>query len=166
MIILGIDPGVSGAIAWWRDGDRTIYRVDDLPMIEVKVGKGKRKQFQPGIFTQMILNEVPYSEIECHAYLEHVQSMPGEGAVGAFSFGRGFGQIEGALAGIGIPYTLVRPAKWKAALGVPADKGGARALACRRCPDLAAMFSRVKDDGRAEAALIALYGASLYDHDR
>ena len=161
MIIFGIDPGVSGAIACWRDGDRTIYKVEDLPVIEVAVGKGKRKQFQPAIFSRMILDEVPYSEIECHAYLEHVQSMPGEGAVGAFSFGRGFGQIEGVLAGIGIPYTLVRPAKWKAALGVPADKGGARALACRRCPDLAPQFARVKDDGRAEATLIALYGASL-----
>lgn len=153
MIILGIDPGMTGAVAWWRDG--RVYKVEDLPTIEIAVGKGKRKQLQPSILGDMLFDGPPID----HVYLEHVQSMPGEGAVGAFSFGRGFGQIEGVIACSKTPYTLVRPAKWKAALGVPADKGGARALACRLCPDLAAMFARVKDDGRAEAALIALYGA-------
>ena len=155
MIILGIDPGVTGAVAWWRDG--AVYKVEDLPAIEVVVGKGKRKQLQPSLLANMLYDGPEIGRI----YLEHVQSMPGEGAVGAFSFGRGFGQIEGVIACMQTPYVLVRPAKWKAALGVPADKGGARALACRRCPDLAPQFARVKDDGRAEAALIALYGASL-----
>ena len=155
MIIIGIDPGISGAVAWWRDG--SVSKVEDLPMIEVAVGKGKRKQLQPSLLANMLYDGPEIARI----YLEHVQSMHGEGAVGAFSFGRGFGQIEGVIACMQTPYVLVRPAKWKAALGVPADKGGARALACRRCPDLAPQFARVKDDGRAEATLIALYGASL-----
>jgi crossover junction endodeoxyribonuclease RuvC len=154
MIIVGIDPGTTGAVAWYHDGE--IYRLEDLPMIEVKVGKSMRKQLQPSILANMFFEG---SEEIGHVYLEHVQSMPGEGAVGAFSFGRGFGMIEGVIACMQTPYTLVRPAKWKAALGVPADKGGARALACRRFPAMAPMFARVKDDGRAEAALIALYGA-------
>lgn len=155
MIVVGIDPGMTGAVAWWMDGQLT--RVEDMPVIEVAVGKGKRKQLQPSLLANMLYEGSEITRI----YLEHVQSMSGEGAVGAFSFGRGFGMIEGIIACMQTPYVLVRPAKWKGALGVPADKGGARALACRRFPAFADRFARIKDDGRAEAALIALYGASL-----
>jgi crossover junction endodeoxyribonuclease RuvC len=66
--------------------------------------------------------------------------------------------IEGVAAGMRIPYSLVIPQTWKKALGVPADKNAARARACQLFPNMASKFARVKDDGRAEAALIALFG--------
>jgi crossover junction endodeoxyribonuclease RuvC len=151
MKVIGIDPGITGAIAVFSEG-RLIY-VQDLPTIEVVVAKGTRKRQNAAALADLIFVSGPD-----HIYLEEVSTRPGEGAVGAFSFGRGFGQIEGIMAGLNIPYTLVRPQKWKTKLGVPADKGGARMIASRLFPDFAEQFARVKDDGRAEAAMIALYG--------
>lgn len=157
MITCGIDPGISGAISFFNAG--ILERVIDLPVIEIVVGKGKRRQLVPAALAEALWQSGLLHSPD-HVYLEHVSSRPGEGAVGAFSFGRGFGQIEGTLAGMGLPYTLVHPGKWKKALGVPADKGGARMRACREWPAFAGYFARVKDDGRAEAALIGLYGLS------
>jgi len=75
-----------------------------------------------------------------------------------FRFGQGYGAIQMALAGHKIPTRLVTPSKWKSHFGLSRDKGVSRGLAMQRFPEQAQMFSRVKDDGRAEAALIALYG--------
>lgn len=157
MIVCGIDPGVTGAIAWLDFATHKLLAVGDLPVAEVKVGKTTRRRLVPAVLAEYL--KYPAS-LPDHAFLEEVATRPGEGAVGAFAFGRGFGQIEGVLAVLGIPYTLVRPAKWKKALGCPSDKGSARMLACQKWPQSAGLFARVKDDGRAEAALIALYGAS------
>lgn len=157
MIIIGIDPGITGAIAWFAE-DGKLVSVGDLPMIKVKVGKGFRTQMVPSALADALAT-LPQDNV--HVFLEQVASRPGEGAVGAFSFGRGFGQIEGVLAGMLVPYTLVPPGKWKKALAVPADKGQARMRACREFPAFAAQFARVKDDGRAEASLIGLYGVGV-----
>lgn len=157
MIIIGIDPGITGAVAFFDNG--RLAAVIDLPMIKLAVGKGFRNQMVPAILANEIWSRGTDAK---HVYLEQVASRPGEGAVGAFSFGRGFGQIEGILAGLDIPYTLVTPQKWKKALGVAAGsaKGASRMLASREFPEFASEFSRVKDDGRAESALIGLYGVN------
>jgi len=155
MIVIGIDPGITGAVSVFTDGKLT--DLHDLPTIEVAVGKGKRRQMVPSSLSDILYSNTS-DLVPNHAYLEQVASRPGEGAVGAFSFGRGFGQIEGVLAALNIPYTLVPPGKWKKALGVSADKGQARMRASREFPEFASQFSRVKDDGRAEACLIGLYG--------
>lgn len=152
-LILGIDPGITGAIAWLRDG--TLDRVEDMPVAEIKVGKGFRKRLVPALLADML----DLANIS-HVFLEEVASRPGEGAVGAFSFGCGFGMVQGVLATLCLPYTLVQPRTWKSAMRVPADKGSAIARACREFPVMASNFARVKDDGRAEASLIALYGFS------
>lgn len=157
MIVCGIDPGMTGAVAWFHNG--ALLSVMDLPMIEVLVSGKPRQQQSPQLLAALLFPTLlPESEWPDHVFLEQVGSRPGEGAVGAFSFGRGFGQIEGVLAGVKTPFTLVRPDRWKKTLGVSADKGQARAMACRLFPDMATKFARVKDDGRAEAALIGLYG--------
>ena len=97
-----------------------------------------------------------------HCFCELVGPRPGEGAVGAFGFGRSRGVIEGALAAAGIPVTMVAPPAWKRAAGIAPGKDGAkdaaRSEAIRRWPSHAELFARKKDDGRAEAALIALAG--------
>jgi len=155
-LIAAIDPGVTGAIAW-LSADGVLIDVRDLPMASVKVGKTMRNRLVPAVLADMLAGDRRPS----HVYLEEVATRPGEGAVGAFAFGRGFGQIEGMLAGIGVPYSLVRPQAWKKRLSIPADKGGARLIACRLWPKSAGQFARVKDDGRAEAALIGLYGCQV-----
>jgi crossover junction endodeoxyribonuclease RuvC len=78
-----------------------------------------------------------------------------------FAFGRAAGVVEGALAGLGVPYTDVPPATWIKAMGVRGGKDGARNRAMELWPKQAELFKRVKDDGRADAALIAAYGTNL-----
>jgi len=152
-MIAGIDPGLLGAVAFLSDTG-VLVEVVDLPVAEVKIGKRTRRQLMPAVLAKLLYERKPMLVM-----LEQVGSQPNEGAVGAFSFGRGFGQIEGVLCGLGLSYSLVRPQVWKKALAVPADKGGARMHAARLWPGAADQFWRVKDDGRAEAALIGHYGA-------
>jgi len=93
------------------------------------------------------------------AFIEQVGARPGESPVAAFSFGAGFGILRGTISSNSIPRTYVTPSVWKKAIGAPASKDGARARASQLLPRHAGKWTRVKDDGRAEAALIALWGA-------
>jgi crossover junction endodeoxyribonuclease RuvC len=148
-MILGVDVGASGAVAWLTDAGYLI-EVRDLPHVP-KVG------LVPAILADWLRAD---DRRPTHAFVERVASRPGAGVAGMFNFGRGYGQIEGLLAALEIPVTLVTPQVWKRSLSVPADKSAARARAAQLWPGLAGTFARVKDDGRAEAALIALYGAN------
>jgi crossover junction endodeoxyribonuclease RuvC len=155
-LVAGIDPGVSGAVAWLSAGH--LIEVLDLPMAELKVGKTMRKRLIPSVLAEMLSIE---GRLPDHVYLEEVATRPGEGAVGAFSFGRAFGQIEGVLAALDIPYSLVRPNAWKKKLRLPADKGSTRTRACQLWPGAAERFKLVKNDGRADACMIGLYGGMI-----
>lgn len=148
--IIGIDPGIQGAVAWVSPAGHLI-EVADLPVQKIK----GRSVLMPAVLAAMLAKRPP-----AHAYLEKVGTRPGEGAVGAFSFGRGVGMIEGVLAALGVPMTPVTPNEWKREQRLTADKGAARARAAQLWPGLAGQFMRVKDDGRAEAALIARHGAN------
>ncbi len=153
-MILGIDPGLSGAIALLSP-EGNVLAIEDMPTIEVVINGKKRRNMPPVALANTIRILAPQK-----AFLENVGVRPGEGAVGAFSFGRNLGQIEGVLAALRIPTTLVHPATWKRRMNIPADKGGARMKAMALFPDKADLFKRVKDDGRAESALLAYYGLS------
>jgi crossover junction endodeoxyribonuclease RuvC len=144
MTILGIDPGVSGALVL-RTPDSLVIR--DMPVVEVR---GKRS-ICPAQLTRLLKQD--FSGMG-HVVLEHVQGVQGSGATSAFSFGRGFGVVEGVVAALGIPLTLVRPQTWTKALGVSRDKGSHRLAAARIWPQHAEYFARAKDDGRADAALL------------
>ena len=97
-----------------------------------------------------------------HAFVEQVASMPGQGVSSVFAFGQAYGAMLGVLAATGIPFTKVPPARWKRTLGVPAAKDGARARASELLPESAPLWRLVKHDGRAEAALIGLYGYRVF----
>jgi crossover junction endodeoxyribonuclease RuvC len=144
-LLIGIDPGVSGAIAVVGGGQVACY---EMPAVEIN---GKRRVDPAGLHG--VLAGI-LAAGDCMAILEHVQGVQGTGATSAFSFGRSFGIVEGVLAGMAIPHTLVRPQVWTKALGVSRDKGSHRAAAARLWPKHADLFSRVKDDGRADAALL------------
>jgi crossover junction endodeoxyribonuclease RuvC len=152
MTVLGIDPGLDGALAL-LSYDGKVIEIVDMPTVPVVINKKNRRQVPPALLACVIERLAP-----AIAFLEHVGVRPSEGAVGAFSFGRSFGCIEGVLAALQIPTTLVYPAAWKRALSIPADKGGARMKAMSLFPEVAEQFKRVRDDGRSEAALISLYG--------
>jgi crossover junction endodeoxyribonuclease RuvC len=153
MVYLGIDPGLSGALAV-LDKDGEIIDIFDMPTLEVISGTSKKQRVNPhGIVSELGL----FKDVSIQAIIEQVNAMPGQGVTSMFSFGRSLGILEGVLAGIQIPYTLVTPAVWKRKMQVNSSKDGARELAMRTWPSKADLFKRKKDDGRAEAALLALY---------
>lgn len=149
-MIVGIDPGLSGALAWY-DGET--LTVEDMPTLSLTRG-GKAKRAVDGSRLAALLR--PRVD---HVVIERVAAMPKQGVSSVFSFGQTYGLILGVVAALQIPHTTVPPATWKRALGVPKAKDGARARATELLPEWADRWARAKDDGRAEAALIALYGS-------
>lgn len=146
MTVFGIDPGVSGAIVMVSEPG--IVRAEDMPTIEIR---GKR-HIDAHRLVRLLRTGFPIQPDM--VVLEHVQGVQGTGATSAFSFGRGFGLIEGAVAAIGYPLTLVRPQLWTKALALSRDKGARRLAASNLWPAASDLFARVKDDGRADAALL------------
>lgn len=153
MLVVGVDPGLHGAIAFLHDGN--LLNVADLPTVEVGHGKGSRKELSPALLHDMLV----HTEIRIDkAVVEHVSASPGMGVTSAFRFGEGFGVILAVLACCGIRTELVRPAEWKRSMGLSKDKALSRAEAIRRWPMQSDYFALAKHDGRAEASLLAEYG--------
>jgi len=151
--IFGVDPGVRGALSvHGEDGD--LLEMIDMPVVEIKIGKAMKARVSP----ELLAYEVNRYNGRAAAWVEQVTAMPGQGVSSMFAFGESFGIIKGVMAGCGIGINLVTPAKWKKAMGVNAGKDGSRAMAVQLWPESAGLFKRVKDDGRAEAALIAEFG--------
>ena len=148
--VLGVDPGLSGALCLLRISDRQIS-LFDMPVTDGRVDPAKLA----GIV------EMCKMQGSIVAAVENVSSMPRQ--AGAFNFGRSAGVVHGVLGAMGVPMELVSPNVWKGAMGLrklagetqDANKTRARELASKLWPSNAAEFKRVKDDGRAEAALLA-----------
>ena len=151
MNFCGIDPGVHGAIAVVNDQGGLVM-VYDMPIIQLVVGKSTKARISPELLAALLRDHLGAT-----AVVEQVSAMPGQGVSSMFSFGESFGVIKGCMAGVGIQYQTITPAKWKKDMGINASKDGARAMAIQTWPSWAKTFARVKDDGRAEAALLALW---------
>lgn len=154
--IIGIDPGLDGAIAILNKNGELV-EVFDMPTVEVKVGKSMKRRVSPELLTQELRGKW---EMVDAAWVEQVASSPQMGVSSAFSFGESYGVIKGVLAALHIPCHTVLPAKWKRDLKLNASKDGSRAKAIQMWPEHAGEFKRVKDDGRAEACLIALWSVT------
>lgn len=151
MIYIGIDPGFSGAIAFYAPKEN-IVSIYDMPVYQNAKGKTEINLYE--------LHEIlaPETDEPHMAIIEQVAAMRGQGVTSMFRFGQSYGATQMAVAAHKIPMQFVTPAKWKSYLGLSRDKGVSRSLASQRFPKQADLFKRVKDDGRAEAALLALYG--------
>ena len=154
MIIIAADPGLRGAICALKNGTQICW-LQDMPLKELSNGKKMVCARQLKETLQQILSEHPHED--SIAIIEQVATRPGEGAVGAFSFGRGFGILEASIIARGITLEIVRPQTWKKALGMTADKDDVRIKMMQKFPQVANMLKRKMDDGRAEALAIALY---------
>lgn len=158
--IIGIDPGITGAIAFFAKG--APQSVVDIPTMQ------RNKTGTAQMVNGSALADILLAQHVKHAYLELVKGLPrggsggtAMGATSAFNFGRTFGAIEQALASARIPFTLIPPEVWKRKAGLlHAEKDASRTLAIRIWPKLAPLLQRKKDGGRAEALLIAYHGAS------
>jgi len=148
-MIVGIDPGISGAIAWLSD-EGFLLSAMDMPTTVVN-GKAK-------VNPHALASELSFRKPKI-VVLEEVGARPGQGVSSMYNFGYSAGILLGVCAGLGIPTVFYRPAVWKRQAGVPADKNAARQIAQHLWPGSPA-FDRVKDHGRAEAALLARWYAT------
>ena len=151
MITIGVDPGKTGAIAL-VDSYGVLITVHDMPLAGGIVSATLVAQLE-----DWHLDEDGLFGGFGPAVIEDVHSMPKQGVASSFGFGRSKGVVEGVFAGAGRPLVYVAPSKWKKDLALSADKDGARRRAIELWPAKAQLFARVKDDGRAEAALIAYW---------
>lgn len=170
MVVIGIDPGVHGAIGVvGPNGSYGSYGsyVYDMPTYK----KGKRLHTCDATLSEE-LDSMRGGDYKLHAFVELVHSMPKQGVASTFSFGESFGIIRGVLAALDIPYELVTPQSWKRAMGVPrgGDKKESVPVAIRLFPKLVrdltlnkrgGTSSAANLDGRADALLIAEYGRRL-----
>ena len=150
--VIGVDPGASGAIALVVDG--VLHQVVDMPTVTVTRNAAQKRQVSPAGVADIIRSMKPDTAI-----VEKVGAMPGQGVSSMFSFGRSVGILEGALAALQVPATLITPQAWQKAVGAAKGKDGSRQRVMELFPRDSHLFARVKDDGRADAVLIALAGA-------
>ena len=139
--ILGVDLGLGG-----------VLEIFDMPVHRLKRGGKAKREIDRYELARIVDAHGPVA----HAFVEQVGAMPGQGVTSMFQFGRSLGIVEGVLSAGFIPTDYVAPRKWRSGLGVRAGKDGSRARASALMPGHAGLWTRVKDDGRAEAALIAL----------
>lgn len=152
-VTFGIDPGLSGAVATLIDGEPG--PILDMPVVQVgdwrEVDAATLAAWIRGVRSQ-------HPGADFSACVEKVSARPGDGGTSAFRFGEGYGQIKAVLGVLGIPYSRAIPAVWKRHMGLlGTEKDAARQLALVRFPDAAHLLQRKKDNGRADALLLALW---------
>ncbi len=153
MIIIGIDPGINGAISIIEN--KKIIEVYDTPtMID---GKKNKRQINGAQVTN-IFKERLNGEKEVVVVVEHVNAMPGQGVTSMFNFGQSFGVIKGICAALNLPIYFVRPAKWKKHFNlIKTNKDASRTKVIEVYQEISSKLHRKKDSNRADAILIALY---------
>jgi hypothetical protein len=154
--ITGIDPGMSGAIAFLA-ADGSLIDVVDMPVFAVTKRVAGKDRTKNHINTHELGSVIDKHGTASTAVVELVGARPTDGSSQAFQFGFSAGAVHGACGALGMRIETVTPQKWKKHFGLIADKEQARQLAVRRFPAMAHLFKRKMDAGRAEAALIALY---------
>lgn len=145
----GIDPGLSGALV--HINKERELEIHDMPTLQVS-NKGKREV--AAFLASDIVSLHPNSSV----YIERVAARPGQGVSSMFNFGKSYGILIGIAAGRHMRMDLVTPSQWKKDLKVGTGKDASRYRAQELFPNYSDYFKRKKDDGRAEAALIALWG--------
>jgi len=153
MIIIGIDPGISGAVCILEN--KKIIEIYDTPtMID---GKKNKRQVN-GAQISNIIKSMLCKNKEVVVVVEHVNAMPGQGVTSMFNFGQSFGVIKGICAALALPISFVRPTKWKKHYNlINTNKDASRTKAIELYPKNSGDLSRKKDSNRADAILIARY---------
>jgi hypothetical protein len=149
MIYVGVDPGLHGAVGILA-ADGSLLAVHDTPTIALTRSQGQRREFNLVALAQIV---APYAGQPVHVMLEESQPMPGQGVRSMFTTGQGHGVWLGMLGALGLAHTRVRPATWKRALHLTADKEACRHRAMQLFPT--ADLHLKKHHGRAEALLLA-----------
>ena len=155
MYIIGIDPGISGAICFFKNGK--IIDVIEMPtMAEGK--KNKRQVNGSQVFNEITKRTKEYQKNQVRVVIEQVSAMPGQGVTSMFNFGQSFGVLKGVCTAMQLPMYFVRPAKWKKYFNlINSEKDASRTRAIEIFPSFSSSLSKKKDSNKADAILIASF---------
>ena len=155
MLIIGIDPGISGSICFFKNGE--IKDVIDMPTMTE--GKKNKKQVNGSqIFNEISkrIKEIDRKDIK--VVIEQVSAMPGQGVTSMFNFGQSFGILKGICSAMQLPMYFIRPLKWKKYFNlINSEKDASRTRAIEIFPYFSSNLSRKKDSNKADAILIASF---------
>ena len=163
MLIIGIDPGISGSICFFQDG--VIKDVVDMPtMIE---GKKNKKQVNGSqIFNEISEKIKNIDKKNIKVVIEHVTAMPGQGVTSMFNFGQSFGILKGICSAMQLSVYFVRPAKWKKYFNlINSEKDASRTRAIEIFPYYSSHLSKKKDSNKADAILIASFFSETHKEE-
>ena len=163
MLIIGIDPGISGSICFFQDG--VIQDVVEMPtMIE---GKKNKKQVNGSqIFNEISEKIKKMDKKNIKVVIEHVTAMPGQGVTSMFNFGQSFGILKGICSAMQLSVYFVRPTKWKKYFNlINSEKDASRTRAIEIFPYYSSHLSRKKDSNKADAILIASFFFETYKEE-
>jgi len=160
MLIIGIDPGLSGSICFLEDGK--ILDVIEMPtMAEGK--KNKRQINGPQIYNEILNRINKLQKKDIIVVIEQVSAMPGQGVTSMFNFGQSFGVLKGICSAMQLSMYFVRPAKWKKYFGlIKTEKDASRTKVIEIFPYISSQLSRKKDSNKADAVLIASFFYNTY----
>ena len=155
MLIIGIDPGLSGSICFFEDGK--ILDVVEMPtMTEGK--KNKRQVNGSQVYNEISKRIKQLDKKDIKVIIEQVSAMPGQGVTSMFNFGQSYGILKGMCSAMHLPMYFVRPAKWKKYFSlINAEKDASRTKAIEIFPYFSSNLSKKKDSNKADAILIASY---------
>ena len=160
MLIIGIDPGISGSICFLQDGKI----VDVVEMPTMTEGKKNKKQVNGSQIVNEISEKIKeLDKREIKVIIEQVSAMPGQGVTSMFNFGQSFGILKGICSSMQLPMYFVRPAKWKKYFNlINSEKDASRTRAIEIFPYFSNQLSRKKDSNKADAILIASFYYETY----
>ena len=154
MLIIGIDPGISGSICFFEDGK--ILEVIEMPVMTE--GKKNKKQVNGAQIYNEFLKRINNKDDEIRVVIEQVSAMPGQGVTSMFNFGQSFGILKGICSAMQLPMFFVRPAKWKKYFNlINSQKDASRTRAIEIFPYFSTQLSKKKDSNKADAILIASF---------
>ena len=153
MKIIGIDPGLSGAIAVMHD--KKVINMYDMPVMAE--GKKNKRQLNSSQLVNIIKENINENE-ETIVVVEQVNAMPGQGVTSMFNFGQTFGAIKGVCAALKLPIFFVRPSKWKKHFElINSSKDSSRTKVIEMYPTLSAQLTKKRDVNKSDAVLIAKF---------
>ena len=160
MLIIGIDPGISGSICFFEDGK--ILEVIEMPtMTDGK--KNKRQVNGSQIYNEILKKTAGLKKENIRVVIEQVSAMPGQGVTSMFNFGQSFGMLKGICSAMQLPMYFVRPAKWKKHYNlINSQKDASRTRAIEIFPYFSSQLSKKKDSNKADAILIASFYYETY----
>ena len=163
MLIIGIDPGISGSICFFQDG--VIKDVVDMPTMTE--GKKNKKQVNGSqIFNEISEKIKNMDKKNIKVVIEHVTAMPGQGVTSMFNFGQSFGILKGICSAMQLSVYFVRPAKWKKYFNlINSEKDASRTKAIEIFPYYSSHLSKKKDSNKADAILISSFFFETYKEE-